>query len=145
MNKNINSLSDVVEVFHKLFCFLDDQRYEELLDLFTEDGQWLRKGTWCKGREEILRSLSIRSTTHLIRHVITNSYVERWTENSALLVSYMTSYKSDTGSDAGGAPVINGASNLFKTQTELLLQNNGWRIAKQSSTVEFRFAPAFPA
>lgn len=135
----MQSLPEAVEVLHKLFGYLDEQRYDELLDLFTADGEWLRKGQWCKGRHEILASLNKRPAKQRICHIITNPYLDRRTETSALLVAYLTTYKSEDGSAAVGTPVIHGPSSLFKTKTELALQGGAWRIARQSSTLQFKF------
>jgi hypothetical protein len=132
-------LPEAVEVLHKLFGYLDEQRYDELLGLFTANGEWLRKGKWCKGRHEILASLNNRPTSQRICHIITNPYLELYTDNSALLVSYLTTYKSEEDPAVVGTPLIQGPSSLFKTRTELALDEGAWRIARQSSTLQFKF------
>jgi hypothetical protein len=132
------TLPEAQNALHKLFACLDERRYEEVLAFFTPEGEWLRQGNWCKGRKEILSSLASRSATQQISHLITNSYFERNDDTSALVASYMTTYKSDEVAN-GIAVRIKGPSSVFRTQTEFTKDESGWRIRRQSSTLLFKF------
>jgi hypothetical protein len=136
----VNAYTDAVNVLHELFGCLDERRYDDLLELFADDAQWRRKGTWCKGRDQILASLNQRSATQRIAHVITNSYVVAQHAESITLASYMTTFQVDQGCELKGPATINGPASLFRTQTVLVLKNGGWRISRQASEVLFKFA-----
>lgn len=128
-----------IEIVTKIFYYLDERRYEEILNFFLENGKWRRKEKWRLGRTDILISLNERPSTQIIRHVITNSHVEKQEEHSARVIAYMLSYTFDDGKLHQGVTSISGPSKLFTMVTDLVLTDGHWKVASQDSTVIFTF------
>lgn len=131
--------SDPIETVVKVFYYLDERRYDDILNLFMADGKWRRKEKWCLGRTDILASLNERPSTQMIRHVITNTHIESQDECSATVIAYMLSYTFDDGEPHQGEITINGPSKLFKMSSELVNIHGHWKITSQDSTVVFNF------
>lgn len=133
------SQSDPIETVIKIFYYLDERRYDDILHLFMPDGKWRRKEKWRLGRTDILASLNERPSTQIIRHVITNTHIAKQDESSATVIAYMLSYTFDDGKLHSGETTINGPSKLFKMISDLVFTNGQWKIASQDSTVIFNF------
>jgi hypothetical protein len=131
--------SSPVETVTKIFYYLDERRYDDILQLFMEDGQWRRKEKWRFGRADILASLNERPSTQIIRHVITNAHVEKQDDRSASVIAYMISYTFDDGKLHQSEVALNGPSNLYTMASELVLSDGQWKISSQDSTVIFTF------
>jgi len=133
------SQSSPIEAVTKLYYYLDERRYEDILNLFVEDGKWRRKEKWRSGRTDILASLNERPSTQIIRHVITNAHIEKQDERSATVIAYMLSYTFDDGKPHQGVISISGPANLFTMVTELVLRDGQWKVTSLDPTVVFKF------
>ncbi|AWB32792.1 nuclear transport factor 2 family protein [Orrella marina] len=131
--------SDPVDTVTKLFYFLDERRYQDILALFVPDGKWLRKDKWRIGRDDILASLNERPATQIVRHVITNTHVESKTEDRVTVRAYMLSYTFDDGSMHPLPVDLAGPSKLFVLESDVMRVDDVWKIVSQSSHVEFNF------
>ncbi len=131
--------SNPIETVIKLYYYLDERRYEDILHLFVTDGKWRRKEKWRSGRADILASLNERPSTQIIRHVITNTHIEKQDERSATVIAYMLSYTFDDGKLHQGVTSIGGPANLFTMVTELVLTDGQWQVTSLDPTVAFKF------
>jgi len=133
------SQSSPIETVTKVYYYLDERRYQDILSLFVEEGKWQRKEKWRVGRTDILASLNERPSTQIIRHVITNTHIEKQDERSATVIAYMLSYTFDDGNLHQGVTSISGPSKLFTMVADLVLTDGHWKVASLDSTVIFTF------
>lgn len=133
-------MENPVDTVIKLHYYLDERRYEDILDLFVEDGKWFRKEKWRVGRTDILASLNERPATQVVRHVLTNSHVARQETNSVTVVSYMLSYTFDDGQLHQGPLPLAGPSKLFTLSSDLVAKGGRWMLTSQSSKLVFTFS-----
>ncbi len=122
-------LAALGQQLHRFFRHLDERRYDELLQLFTEDCRWLRQGQWLQGRPAVRLALEARAADMETRHVMSNGYVAACDGDRATLEAYMTAYRYPLGTvlpQAAGPLRMNLATTVFR-----LDPGHDWRIAEQ--------------
>lgn len=67
---------ELLQVTHRFFYCLDEGRYGELLALMSPEAVWHRQG-------------------RILRHVITNAFLDQADDERAELRAYMTAYRFD--------------------------------------------------
>ncbi|HSH88866.1 MAG TPA: nuclear transport factor 2 family protein [Ramlibacter sp.] len=121
-----------------LFRHLDDKRYENVVDMFVEDGVWQRPGVVLAGRAEIMADMRKRSATRLSRHVLANFLViEEGDELEALAT--LTTYAFDTASAAEMPQVIDGPMGIYSARAQFTETPAGTRLRRLELGVEFTF------
>lgn len=91
----------------------DDHRYGEMIDLFTDDAQYVSpfRGV-LRGRQQILDGMAARPKKRLARHLLTNVVVDVHDENTASSRCYVLGVANDDAHPrtqavpAVGAPVF---------------------------------------
>lgn len=134
------ALSAGIQIIHQLFYFLDERDYPRLASLFKYDGIWKRQGAVLVGHEQMIAALSKRSNTQRIRHVISNTFLPSFDANTATLVSYMTAYRYDDGSNKIGPVSISAPFLLSVVHAKLEEVNGDWKIAELDLVPQFEFA-----
>ena len=97
---------DCAQVLTRFFNYFDQWRYEDMADLFAEDGVWHRQGRALAGRAAILAALAERSTTQRVRHVVTNLQIDVVDPDTAASLLYVTAYRHDSGAKQTEPPRI---------------------------------------
>ena len=97
---------DCAQVLTRFFNYFDQWRYEDMADLFAEDGVWRRQGRALAGRAAILAALAERSTTQRVRHVVTNLQIDVVDPDTAASLLYVTAYRHDSGAKQTEPPRI---------------------------------------
>jgi len=135
-------LGAVVEVLHRFYACLDDNRYADLVALTTDDVRWLRQGEALRGHAAVLAALEQRPTSFVTRHVITNAYAVRAHGDDIELAALMTAYRGRLDA-AGSLPVtIDRPYRLSRLTARFRLANGAWKIADQEGIPTFEFAGA---
>lgn len=123
---------------HRFFHHLDERRYDDMLDLFTDDCRWLRQGQWLEGRPAVREALLARPAGIDTRHVMSNAYVAACSGEEATLEAYMTAYRYPIGADlpqAAGPLRINLTTTVFRLDA-----GYDWRIAQQRMVAAVAFS-----
>jgi hypothetical protein len=113
--------------------------YVRLAALFKMDGVWKRQGEVLVGAEQIIRALSKRSTTQRIRHVISNTFLPRYESDEMDVISYMTAYRFDDGTNKDGVARIARPFLLSIVHARLEKNHDIWHIADLDLVPQFEF------
>lgn len=108
---------------------LDARRYEQVLDLFTDDAALDRMGSVSQGRAEIARFLAGRPVQVVTRHVCSNIRVsfEDEPEGEAGGVCYVLFFQG--AEDAGGGPAhLAGPPSVVEYHDRFRRTAGGWKI-----------------
>ncbi|MDQ2762760.1 MAG: nuclear transport factor 2 family protein, partial [Pseudomonadota bacterium] len=107
--------------------------------LCTPDVTWLRAGKMLAGRAAIVAELKPRSTTQVVRHLLTNILVDVRDAGHADLKCLLTAYRHDTGEKPAVAPTIRMPILLLVVTARLIREGDCWLIAEQVMKREFVF------
>ena len=128
---------DCAQVLLRFYDAFDNWNYEAMAELFTEDGVWHRAGKALKGREAIVTELRSRSSTQVIRHVVTNLLVDVVDDDHAEARLYLTAYRHDSGAPRTVPAPIGLPAMLLVVSARLLRCPDDWRITEQVMQREF--------
>lgn len=118
------------------YSLMDQGRYEETANLFTEDAIWVRGGKPVAGRCAILDALNQRPAGDLSRHLVTNVLVELTSENEGTATACFVPLRGARRDDGSVAtpPITNVGDLAYRFRREA----NGWRIAHLQPTMIFK-------
>jgi hypothetical protein len=118
---------------------LDARRYEQVLDLFTEDAALDRMGNVSAGREDIARFLAARPADVTTRHVCSNIRVsfDAASEDEAGGVCYVLFFQG-TGEACAGAAQLSGPPSVVEYHDRFLRTAVGWRIRSRRIRMAIR-------
>jgi hypothetical protein len=134
-----SAYSELLQITHRFYYYLDEQRYKDLVALMRPDGVWHRQGKVLKGHAQVMAAMQERPSTQIIRHLITNAFLEQESENEAKMVAYLTAYKYDDGSPKKPPVTIDGPFRLLLVKKRFVREGGRWLIAESSGTPEFDF------
>jgi hypothetical protein len=123
----------------RFFYYLDERRYELVVSLFASNGAWLRQGARNEGAAEILKMLQRRSDTQVVRHVVSNLFLEVAEPGVAVLKSYVTAYLFDSGKQENLPVTIRSPFRLFVATTKLQDRENKLEITEHLMEPVFEF------
>jgi hypothetical protein len=136
-----NSLLDLQHQLAALsyaFAFhIDHGQFEELVQLFTEDGVLDRAGPVHRGHEELREAMRARGDV-TTRHLMTNFHFTAIGADEASGVVQAFVYHGE-GSFDGSAPLVYGATQgrLVELRDRYRLTDAGWRFAERVATPVF--------
>ncbi|MBU0791237.1 MAG: nuclear transport factor 2 family protein [Gammaproteobacteria bacterium] len=136
-NARIQDEADCTHLAIDFFNHIDARRYQQVLDLFTEDGVLDRMGTASHGRGEIERFLTARSETVQTRHLCTNVRVHFNGEDQAEGFSYALFFQAQ----GEGVPVISVPPSVVEYRDRFVRTPEGWRIRERRIAMAMRPAP----
>jgi hypothetical protein len=109
--------------------YIDRGRYEEFAQLFTQDGEFTRRGMSSRGQDEILASVKQRPANTVTRHVCGAPCFEKVMDDEATAVTYLVMYQADRNESGptkfSGPAVIAEYYDVFRNTSE------GWRLAQR--------------
>lgn len=112
------------------YC-IDRRRYEQLVNLFTEDGVFDRVGQLLRGRVAILEALQKRSLDLRTRHVLSNIYFVEVDGQHARALIYNTTLVGRGDPEAAPAPYGMSQGAFLEFQDLYRKTPEGWRIAER--------------
>jgi hypothetical protein len=130
---------DCTQVLTRFFNYFDQWRYQDMADLFAEDGVWHRQGQALTGWAAILTALAERSTTQRVRHVVTNLQIDVIDPEQAASLLYVTAYRHDSGAKEAEPPRIRAPFLLLVVPGRLRRAEAGWKIVCMEMNREFEF------
>jgi hypothetical protein len=126
----------------RLFYYLDQRRYNDLVNLFEPDGVWLRQGRLLTGHADIMQAMQARPETYFIRHVLSNFLVTGSSVNATDAVAYLTAYADDSGQTPSPPVLINAPLSVFVVSAQFSGSGDAPRIARLDLHPEFIFPKA---
>lgn len=134
-----SAYSELLQITHRFFYYLDERRYKDLIDLMRVDCVWYRQGKVLTGHPQVMAAMEERSTTQIIRHIVTNAFLDQANEDEAALTAYLTAYKYDDGSPRTPPVTIDRPFRLLLVKKQFVREGGRWLIAACSATPEFEF------
>jgi uncharacterized protein (TIGR02246 family) len=121
------------DVTNRFFRCLDRRQYEELADLFTPDGAWVRQGTELRGRAAIVAALAERPAALATRHLVSNVWVDVVTPETAHAHYDVSVYTQSGASPPRHAQILSGIDRLVRV-------GDAWRIDRKEAQPALVFA-----
>lgn len=90
------------DVVLRFFRSLDDRDYDQIPQLFCDDGVWHRRDIAHKGPDEVRQSLADIPPVTPTVHLVTNLQIDRLSPQEAQATFYVTAFRPS--SDIGAAP-----------------------------------------
>ena len=125
---------DCAQVVTRFYNSLDAGRYDELVDLFAEDGTWKRQGEVLEGRDAIMAAMQDREEGMVIRHCVTNLDIRVLDEDNAESAEYVTIYRHISEEKLDGPAPLEGPGVIFLYREKLVRTDNGWKNRRQGRT-----------
>jgi hypothetical protein len=116
---------------------LDAYRFDEFLELWTDDAELSMFGQTYRGKAEIRGWLESRPADMLVRHLVTNSVIDPVSETEASGFCYTTVFRVDGA--LGKEPAELGVPTFVVDyrSTFRLDPGHGWRFARRDATAIF--------
>ncbi len=134
------ALESYNQLVNQFFYYLDERRYEDMIDMLSTDAVWFRRGIRHRGHEDIRSMLNERSTTMRIRHVLTNGFVDKDANGGPRFRAYMLGYRYDDGVVREPPLTISGPIRMLLTEAKFVPTPAGLRIGEVSVIPEFEFS-----
>ena len=117
-----------------LMYFGDHNERAQAVDLFAEDGSWLRGGRLFTGRAELLASYDIEPPSLVMRHINGGTIVTVNNEDNASAITYYLAYRYDRGDDDAQLPLpLELPFSLGEWHDRFVRTAEGWRVASRST------------
>jgi uncharacterized protein (TIGR02246 family) len=124
------------------FCLFNDRKQsDDLANLFTPDGVWLRLGKSLTGRENISKAMEARPATALHLHLLSNVFVMVTDADQAEVTSYKSIYYDAAGESLDKPIPLNGPKWVSVYTDKFVRTDEGWRIARMEGTTLFEGEP----
>lgn len=131
---------ELQQLVHRFYYYLDERRYQDLVDMMRPDAIWHRQGKVLRGHDQALAALNERTTSLVIRHIITNTFLEQESDSDARLIAYLTAYRYDDGKPTTKRPLtIDAPYRVLLIKKRFVRHDDRWWIAESEGTTEFEF------
>jgi hypothetical protein len=118
---------------------VDHREVDKVVDLFTEDGVFERKGETLSGRAAIRAAQDARPSAVVTRHVCSPSLIDVISERAARGVVYFLLYRHERLDGAPPGPVpLQQPQILGEYHDEYERTDQGWKIARRTAKAVFR-------
>ena len=125
----------------RLCLYNDTRKFDELANLFTPDGVWLRLGEALEGRENIRKEMEARPAGVLVQQVLSNVLVTVIDADHAEAISYKSIYRHEEGETLDKPVALNGPKWVSVYTEKLDRTDEGWRIARKVGVTLFERDP----
>lgn len=116
----------------KFYRYLDEKRYDDLVELFAEDGAWVRLNVELTGKERIREAMRERDDW-LTAHLVTNISVDIINENRVETTQYITLYRHEGWDESRGpAPVVLPLG-VLRHRDQLVRIDDEWKFQRKTS------------
>lgn len=125
----------------QLCQFNDTRKFDELANLFTPDGVWIRLGEALIGREKIYQKMEERAAGALVHQVLSNVLITVIDADHADAISYKSIYRHEAGETLDKPVELNGPKWVSVYNEKLERTEEGWRIARKEGVTLFERDP----
>jgi len=123
---------DATQLLHRFYGCLDDKRYDELADLFTDDGVWVRLGKELVGKEQIRAAMAERDKW-LTLHLVTNIRVDILDSKRAETTQYITLYRHEDWEPAAGPGPVVLPLGILRHRDQIVRDRGAWKFKRKTS------------
>lgn len=129
---------EIRQLMYRMTAFYDDQQYDSMLALFTEDAVYKSPSRGeLHGKAEILAGISRRPRTRLVRHLLSNICVDRHSDDSASSRCYLLGAINDQGHPLVKAVPSVGAPAFGEYLMQFRREDGRWRISRKETIEVF--------
>jgi hypothetical protein len=129
------------KLVNQFAVYNDLGRYEEVADLFTDDGRYARPtdpASFVEGKANLLAAFKARPHDKLVRHLVSNVLIEVTSATTAKGFSYVTQYSGNTSNPAATHGWQANPSQLVGEYVDdYELTPTGWKIRQRSGKLIF--------
>lgn len=130
---------EIRQLLARVGAFYDEQDYGPMLELFTEDAEFMCPPSRreLRGKAEILEDISKSPQNRLVRHLMTNIIVDLHDENNASSRCYVIA-----GANLGGRPLVKavplmGAPVIGEYLMKFRRENGVWKVLRKETVEVF--------
>jgi hypothetical protein len=123
---------DCTQLLVRFYGLLDEKRYEELADLFADDGVWVRLGRELVGGPAILAAMSERDDW-LTAHLVSNIRIDIIDADTAETTQYVTLYRHEGWSEADGPVAVVPPLGILRHRDRLGRVDGLWKFKRKTS------------
>ncbi len=120
---------------------LDSRNYEGVIECFSDDGIWFRRGGHVAGHAAIRRALAERPADFHTGHLVTNVRVEQISENEGHVLFCMSGYPYH-GAIHPGTYVAQPAAHIVADYRDTMRKINGRWVITEKKNVRTAFKDA---
>ncbi len=129
------------KLVNQFAVYNDLGRFDEVADLFTDDGRYARPtdpANFVEGKANLLAAFRARPQDKLVRHLVSNVLIVVTSATSAKGFSYVTQYSGTTSQLAPTHGWQANASQLVgEYSDDFVLTLDGWKIRQRSGKLIF--------
>jgi hypothetical protein len=123
---------DCTKLIYRFYRCLDEHLYDELANLFTATGAWVRLGKELVGPQMILSEIRERKNW-MTAHLVTNVQIAVTDESHADSWQYVTLYRHEDWDPARGpAPVVLPLG-ILRHRDKLVREDGAWKFQRKTS------------
>lgn len=124
---------DCTQLIQRFYWCLDDQLYDDLADLFTETGAWVRLGKELVGPKAIRETMIKERKNWITAHLVSNLQITVKSPMEATSSQYVTLYRhEDWDPTKGPAPVVLPLG-ILRHRDHLVSVNGEWKFQRKTS------------
>jgi hypothetical protein len=104
------------------------------VELFAEEGTWIRGGRPFTGREELLASYDVQPRSQVTRHVNGGTVITVQDENNAEGVTYYLAYRYNADNEEAQLPLpLESPFSMGEWHDRFVHTAQGWRFASRAT------------
>lgn len=116
----------------QFYGFLDEKRYDDLADLFADDGVWVRLGKELVGPAGIKNEMAERESW-LTMHLVSNLRLNVIDASHVETIQYITLYRQEGIDPNAGPPEVVMPLGLLRHTDKLVLVGDTWKFQRKAS------------
>ncbi len=123
---------DCTQLLYEFYACLDEKRYDDLANLFVEDGAWVRLGRELTGPANIKAAMAERDDW-VTAHLVTNARIRVQDADNARSTQFITLYRHEgVAADAGPLPVVLPLG-VLRHRDHLVRSRGQWKFKRKTS------------
>lgn len=123
---------DCAQILTQFYNLLDEKRYQELANLFAEDGVWVRLGKELKGSKAIIAAMQEREDW-LTAHLLSNVQIDIVDADTAETCQYITLYRIEGHKSEGGPANVAPPMGILRHRDTLIRVEGQWKFKRKTS------------
>ncbi len=123
---------DCTQLVYEFYACLDEKRYDDMVELFAEDGAWVRLGEELRGKKAIKATMGTREEW-ITAHLVTNARIRVRDESNADTTQYITLYRHEDWNPADGPAPIVLPLGVLRHKDHLVRVGDQWKIKRKTS------------
>jgi hypothetical protein len=122
---------DCTQLLYEFYACLDEKRYDDLVELFAEDGVWVRLGEEVP-KKTMKQVMGVRESW-ITAHLVSNARIRVKDENSAESTQFVTLYRHEDWNPADGpAPVVQPLG-ILRHKDQMVRVGDRWKFKRKTS------------